>query len=469
MRASLGVARLGPRLRGRPHDRQVVAWSAFAAGFGIAAIGTVGDSPPLIVLGGVLVASLGAVLAPQLLLAIFLVAGGLKTSPALSGLPIDLTILTAGGVMVAVILRAMRPDGVRSFPPATVLGVGVAAIVVVSVLWAPDARLGLDKALRFETFTMIAFFAPLVLVRTRGDLKRLMIFLVLASLAIALTAVPGSDPTEPLTVAGGQSEIELALYSSSGLVAIVGYLMLVPGSRLRILWLLPAALLANTVIAAGSRGVLLGTILALLVIGAAAAIRARVKAVPIAIMAGAVAVIVLFGSQIVNPAAQQKYEGLLAGGDAPKTLGKRNFLVQDGVEIALEHPMGIGAGGYQVETGFAYPHNAFVEIAAEQGVIGLALLGALMIAAFRSILRAREGPLSPEAILAGGLLIVLVSDAMVSQTFTQFRELWFALGLALAVPWIRASEADEQPVAPRPTIPPGPQPAHPSAPSPAPA
>jgi peptidoglycan/LPS O-acetylase OafA/YrhL len=83
-------------------------------------------------------------------------------------------------------------------------------------------------------------------------------------------------------------------------------------------------------------------------------------------------------------------------------------------------------------------------VAAEQGVIGLAMLVGLMVAAFLSVRRAREGPLSPEAILAGGLLIVLVADSMVSQTFTQFRELWFAMGLALALPFIGAREPGER-------------------------
>ena len=117
--------------------------------------------------------------------------------------------------------------------------------------------------------------------------------------------------------------------------------------------------------------------------------------------------------------------------------------------------MGRGAGGYTYETSFTYPHNALVEVADEQGILGLTLLLGLMIAAFHSSLRAREGPLSPEAILAGALLIVLVADSMVSQTFTQFRELWFAMGLALAVPAIAPQGQLTRPDAPvRPVAPP---------------
>jgi O-antigen ligase len=402
----------------------------------IAAIGLIGSAPALIGIGGVIIAVIGAFLTPQLLLALFLVAGGLKSAPWLSGVPGDLTILTAAGLIAAIAVRSFRSDGIRAFPPATIFAAALAGLVVLSVLWSPAPDLGLDKALRFETLTMLAFVAPFVLVRTRGDLYRLMIFL----LAVALTAVPGADPNQPLTVAGGDSEIELALYASTGLVACAGYLMLVGRSPLRFLWAIPALYLGGTVISAGSRGVLVGSVLALGVIGVRAVAASRSKVIPIVIMVAAVIAALSYVSTLTGPAAQ-KYQGLL-GNNQATTLGKRDFLLQDGIDMALAYPMGRGASGYQFEVLFPYPHNAFVEVAAEQGIIGLGLLVALMAAAFRSSLRARGGPRSPESILAGGLLIVLVVDAMVSQTFTQFRELWLALGLALALPNIRNDAAD---------------------------
>jgi O-antigen ligase len=435
---ALGAAR--PWRSRASRDQRVLGWSALAAGVAIAAIGLIGSAPLIVGLGGAIIAVMGAFLTPQLLLALFLVAGGLKSAPWLAGAPGDLTVLTAVGLIAAIAVRAFRSDGLRPFPPATLVAAALAGLVVLSVLWSPAPDLGLEKALRFETLTMLAFVAPFVLVRSRGDLYRLMMFLLAASLVVALTAVPGRDPTEPLTVAGGHSEIELALYASSGLVAAVGYLMLVGRSPLRFLWLIPGLFLAETVISAGSRGVLIGSVLALLTIGVRTIAASRVKVVPIAVMVAAAIGAFAFASNLSGPAAT-KYQGLIGNNEAT-TLGKRNFLLQDGIDLAVAYPMGRGASGYQFETLFPYPHNAFVEVAAEQGIIGLALLVLLMAAAFRSSLRARGGPRSPESILAGGLLIVLVMDAMVSQTFTQFRELWLAMGLAIALPNIRTTEAD---------------------------
>ena len=426
-------------------DNRFIAWTAMAAGVLIALLGGLGDSTVLIALGAAMIAALGAFLAPQLVFAVFLVAGGLKAAPWLAGVPVDFTVLTAAGVMAAIVIRASKPDGIPPLPTATVLAVALTALIVLSVLWSPAPELGLDKALRFQILTMLAFFAPFILVRTRRDLTQLMVYLLIATLVVAATAVPGDAPNQPLTVAGGESEIELALYASTGLIAAAGYLVLIGRSRLRFLWFIPAVYLGGTVIDAGSRGVLVASVLAVLVVGIRSVARAEFKTGPIVAMVAAAILALVAVSNLTGPAAD-KYEKLFA---ETGTLGKRNFLVRDGVDLALQYPMGRGASGYQFETAFPYPHNMFVEVTAEQGIIGLTLLVALLVAAFRSSLRARGGPRSPESILAGGLMLVLVIDAMVSQTFTQFRELWFAMGLALALPLIRTPDEPPRRVARR--------------------
>lgn len=433
MASTTALGALVPRATRTGGERRDLAWTAFGAGFVILGIGLIANSKVVVGLGALLVGGLSAFLTPQLTLAFFLVAGALKGAPWLAAVPGDLTVLTAGALAAAVAVRAVKPGGIPQFPTATALAVAIVGLVMLSVLWSPAPDIGLERALRFATFTMVAFFAPMVLVRTRADLQRLMVLLVAAAMVIALTSVPGASPNQPRVVPGG-SEIELALYSSIGLVAIVGYLLIVEGSRFRILWLVPAVVLANTLIAAGSRGVLISSIVALFAIGVMAIARSRVKVVPIALFTMAVIAAIVFASNLSGPAAT-KYQGIVSGGGTV-TLGKRNFLIRDGIELALQYPLGRGVGGYEFETRFGWPHNIFVEAAAEEGVLGLALLIALIGAAARSALRAREGPLSPEAILALGLLIVMVGDCMVSSTFTTFRPLWFAIGLALAVPWI---------------------------------
>jgi O-antigen ligase len=440
MAGATAVGALVPRSARGASDGRALAWTGFGAGFVILGIGLVGNSRVVAGIGALLIGGLSAFLTPQLTLAFYLVAGALKGAPWLAGVP-DLTVITAGALGVAMLVQARKPGGIRPFPTATILAIGMVLLVVISVLWSPAPDIALERSFRFATFTMLAFFAPLVLIRTRGDLKRLMWLLVAASMLIALTSVPGPSPNQPRVIPGG-SEIELALYSSIGLVAIAGYLLIVDSSRWRVLWLVPAVVLANTLVQAGSRGVLIASIAALFAIGVMAIARSRTKLVPIGVFSVAVIAAVVFAGQLSGPAAT-KYRGVVSGGGTV-TLGKRNFLVRDGIDLALRYPLGRGVGGYEFETRFNWPHNIFVEAAAEEGVLGLALLVALILAAARSAFRAREGPLSPEAILALALLIVMVGDCMVSSTFTTFRPLWFAIGLALAVPMVGRRDETER-------------------------
>lgn len=421
---------LGPARAARV--RRVVAWTSVGAGIAVGLIGYLGHSNLLIVGSGVGVVALLAVLAPQFLLALFLVAGGAKSAPYLKAVPVDITVLTAIGVILAVVRQAMRPRGVPRLPAATALAIGLAALVVVSVLWSAAPDRGLDKALRFETFTMAAFFAPLILIRSRDELKRLMAFVVVFSLVLGLTAAEHPGTNQPLTLAGGTSEIELALYASSGAVAAI-YLAIVGTTRWRVLWIVPAAVLTKTVIAAGSRGVLVGALLAFLFMGIQAARRARVKVIPIGVLVAAVAAFFAFGTELAGPAAQ-KYQGFIIGGGTTTTIGKRNYDLESGIQLALAHPLGTGASGYEAVTQIGYPHNAFIEVWDEQGIIGVGLLAALILISLRAAVRRARGVITAESILAGGLLIVLILDAMVSQSFTQFRLLWFAMGLAIALP-----------------------------------
>ena len=92
-----------------------------------------------------------------MLLALFLSAGIIKSNPALSGVPVDLTLLSGAGVASPMLVRVLR-SGVRRCrgPPSSAL----AGLAVLSVLWSPYPEKGLEKALLFQTLTMLAFFAP---------------------------------------------------------------------------------------------------------------------------------------------------------------------------------------------------------------------------------------------------------------------------------------------------------------------
>src|SRR3989442_13656065 len=92
-----------------------------------------------------------------------------------------------------------------------------------------------------------------------------------------------------------------------------------------------------------------------------------------------------------------------------------------GIGYMLGRPLlGVGAQAFGVAEGTLAPeavereeygkgfkwstaHNAFVEIGAEIGVLGLLLFGALLVGGFRGLARARRGPQREAAVLARAL------------------------------------------------------------------
>jgi O-antigen ligase len=438
MSAHAAATFTGPRARLSRQDARRLMGFGLAASAVIIGMAVLGDSPGLLVAGAVGAAVLGALLAPQAVFALFLFAGATKAAPWLGTIPFDLTLVTAAGVLTAMLARAVSPRyGIPPFPPAALFAAGLVALILLGAMWSSSPDLALERALRFETLTMITFAAPLVLIRTRSELMRLAALMVALSLLIAITAVETGHPSEPVVAAGGTG-IQLSLFTSLGLFAAVAYLMVVTPSWRKVIWLIPVAwVFVPTILAAGSRGVLVGGALGLLIVGAHFIARARHKLLPVGVIAVTVVVILISAPGLVGPAGK-KYATLFSG--KTEELGDRNTLLRQGWEIALAHPMGLGVASFHGETGSIYPHNFVLEALDEEGIIGLALLLGLIVAAWRATRRAPEGPTSPEATLAASLLVLLVAEALFSETFTQLRVLWFAFGLALAVPRIRTTE-----------------------------
>ena len=332
------------------------------------------------------------------------------------------------------LIRVLR-SGVPPLPGPTAIFPLLAGLAVLSVLWSPYPEKGLEKALLFQTLTMLAFFSPLVLVRQRTVLIRFMATAVALGMFVALTAEETGHPSNPLVAAGG-NEIELAMAAALALLAAFGYLFVVWPNATRVLWLIPAALLATTILKAGSRGVLAGTAVAMLFLTVwLATSGTRVRRALLAVVAVAAVVAVVAGGDLAGEAAD-KYRSGLFSTNASSIIRSRDYVFVQGVELFAAHPMGTGAAGFEAATNERYPHNLILEYGTEQGIPAVALFVFLFVAAWLSLLRSHVRR-TPEAAIVGALLILYGVEALVSFGPNESRPLWFALGLALALPHFR--------------------------------
>jgi O-antigen ligase len=375
------------------------------------------------------------------MLCALVVAGGVKGAPWLSGVP-DLTLVAWLGTVFAIVMQTLKPGtGVPRLPVGMLLAVPLVAMVVASTLWSLDEPTGASKALQFELVTMTAFVAPVILIRSRAALVRLSVALVAFGLLIALTAVRTSNLGQPVAAAGG-NEIQAALYPAVGVVCIATYLVLLThGARRRLLVLLPLVVLVPATFGAGSRGVVIAAIAVALYAGGRAIATSRRRGMVLAGVAAALLAGMVFWPYLAGPAAD-RYKRQLVSTDVNRVLGDRAYLYEHGLSIAASNPIsGVGAGGFAyaslVYEKNQYPHNIFLEFAAEEGVLAAGLFGMLVIAAWRARLHASVGVRAPETLFSGALILLFLAEAMVSFDINSNRGLWFALGVAFALPGLQ--------------------------------
>jgi len=262
-----------------------------------------------------------------------------------------------------------------------------------------------------------------------------MVGLVAFAILIAVTAVQGSGPEEPLIAAGG-NEIQLGLFSAVALLACVGYLLVVDGPLYRLLWLAAGIFLAGTVLAAGSRGALIGAALALAYIWIRQVTRSpRLWPLYAAATAACVAAVVVAGPRLAGPSAE-KYQNRLFSTQVDEILGGRSYYLTRGWELSLDHPLGLGSGGFNAVTGLTHPHDLLLELSSEQGMLAVGIFVALAVASWRAGTTSYNRSKSVEAILSGGFIILLLAQASLSLGINDNRFLWFSFGLALALPRI---------------------------------
>jgi O-antigen ligase len=179
-----------------------------------------------------------------------------------------------------------------------------------------------------------------------------------------------------------------------------------------------------------------------------------------ALIAITVAAAILAGIAVSAPQLRHSIERHTSKGLNSATSGRAS-LVANGIRIAVAHPAtGVGVGGFKrayadrvhlkgKEPKTAASHNTPVTVAAEEGVIGLALLAWLVVALFLQAVRRVDVTLAGRVALAAGLaLAAILVHSLFYNDFFEDPTTWMLLGLLALAAARRASPPAEE--APRP-------------------
>jgi putative inorganic carbon (hco3(-)) transporter len=333
---------------------------------------------------------------------------------------------------------------------------GAVALVVwsfASAAWAFDSHAAVSSALRLSQGVILVVILATAL-HTRAALRLCMLGFVggatlsavvgLAGVGSAAADTPGADSR----VGGGLSDPN---FLAAVLVAGIGFAFALGASsgrrQTRIALAVASLVMAVALVRTESRGGVVALAAALV---AAVVFGGRLRR---PILSAALAFLVAAGVYLaVGPSSAHRLVSFGGGGSG------RTELWSIASQVFRSHPLGgVGAGNFPIVEGsyaatthtmLTKPyqevilgevvHNTYLHVAAELGVVGLALLGvvvvgavALGISAIRSAVARRRGKLE---LLARGLLVggigMLVAFAFLSAQYE--KQLWIGIGLLVS-------------------------------------
>lgn len=444
-----------------PHPS--VYFVAAGAGAGIAALLMLTPNVDPLLTGVAVIAIPALVLAMRKFPAAFIVPvifiPQVKDWPAFAPLQsrVDLTavclVLVGATILLQLAADLIGHDGWSFQRLLSGQGMGVAAfvafaaVVAVSYAYTPAPSYGEWLVSRLLTIGGLLFISPLLLVRQEKDFRHFVIAFVVCAMALAvgmLLRLEGYARTETHDLA----LIAAGWVMGMALLQLLYYRLAEDRTRQTLVILLCLPLLAVGLLSSASRGPIL-SLLAVVVITSVLLRRRGSTAARVGQLVAVLAILIVAYSVFVTfihgfREAREKYETktteleqLWGGGRTAGSGGQRLPLYASALQAMSEYPLaGLGVGGWSV---YYYgrdriddPHNLFLQVGAEEGLVGLLALFALLATAFsasRMILR-KAGD---RFLVLPALLLFVLSTSMFSGNIDDDRLLWIWCGMTFAV------------------------------------
>ncbi|WP_102194366.1 O-antigen ligase family protein [Microbacterium aurantiacum] len=372
--------------------------------------------------------------------------GRVTRSLILVGMLVGNLFPTVGGIGIALISTVLAAPVVvyelirwlPRFHPVVLFVVPLFAIIAVHA-WvvAPTSLYGQDKFEKWITATLISAVAA-CLIRDKAALLTFTRAWLCAALILSALSIAGFQ--------GGRAEtfdsnpIWLGRAISFAIIAIIWMMW---QRHIRLVWAIPSVLiLAVGLITTGSRGPLLSVAAAAIVMALFSGRRRIAKVLAISGAGGlaywAVAELPFF--------AESRFKSLLSEGFSDQA---REMFWRITLPVIEEYPGGVGFGNWAAHAHapaqFFYPHNIFLEIFGEFGIIVGVIFVVVVLAVLLGLIR-RSGKdpvaLVVLALFVGELVSVNVSGDLNARTFFFMLTLGFLTAVRSVISIPEDADAD---------------------------
>lgn len=433
---------------------------------------SLGIGPVWICLGAVLLLYLGIALAkyPAAFFApLLFISRGMKLPATPLTREVGMTALPVGAILLLCALcfrllhKASRrdtgwlADSFHGQGKAIAAFVFLAAVVAASYSYTPSPHYGGAKLVSFLTVGGLMFFAPFVLLRDENDFRHF----AFATIALALVA---GAATIHADAQGRFAQNEVVVHIGIGQIAGMAIVLLLYfklfRSRHALLASIPCLLwLAAGLIATEVRGALLALVIVLL-LSLFVRRRERTLLSPRAALVGFAFILApLFflpehwihgqAATMFRAKTVEMKQFIEHGSYSFKGSGGQRLIFFGAALKGIEQKpiFGWGVGGWAYyfwhTDAWKYPHNVFLEVAMEQGLVGLAAYLLLLGLAFQAAYKAFDAPGGQFAFVLPLLAYVVLLTCSTGD-IDDCRFIWFTCALAfVAGRLIHAEEPQE--------------------------
>jgi O-antigen ligase len=344
--------------------------------------------------------------------------------------PGGISLLLAGWIALAVVFVVIRridaPPLAVTFSVPLVATVALTAWMAFRLAASAAPEYGLEKLQLFIAGNL-AFMVGGLMVGWRPRHLRLLVILVFAvSLAggavVSYKFLTGAAETvlpDRFSISEAENPISLGRDSASGLLIGIYLLLTVRSNLMRSLVMAAIPVLVIALVASGSRGPVAGAVGGLGVLAAFAVTSRSARRRLLGVAGAALGSIFIVPLIVPSAAVSRSLEIFSASGGGLSSNGRTGLWGQAVEAFTHNTFFGIGTGGFSaIQVAELYPHNLFLESAAELGVVGLGLVVALVVTATGQGLRAWRSTTDPQERLLAALVLALLATTFVNSLFS---------------------------------------------------
>lgn len=400
---------------------------------------------------------------PEITFGLFISAGAYKADPRLSFLPefLDLTVIFGSFSLIGVILKIMLKKTRFIVPPKKLLipYLIIALLGIISLFYTPAPIYGTDKLLRFLTITSLSLFLPSFLFQKEFYIKKFFWVLIILSILMIIDIMSGGlNPGEiGFHTVFGSNYLAVGRNVGTALIIILFYFLLIVQNKImKLVCLCLIPFMMFGILISGGRGPLVslgGSILIVIIYITVTFFKKFVidstfiSKNNFKILGVIVSLIIITAGLFVTYSdyflTVYRRLALLQEGGGDSAL-ERASRFKSALAAMLTFPeilTGLGIGGFSAfylgidaKRG-AYPHNIFLELGSELGILGLIAIILFIYWGFSNVLSSLKVAVAIQSnkiflsITLLALLVFMVINSSVSGDINDNRFLFTWIGL----------------------------------------